>query len=683
MRCTLYMFISLLLTACGGGGGGGTTTHFVTGDAGSGGTIFPSDVTVDDGDMASFTVSANAGFEINTVSGCGGNLVGNSYITDAITSDCTVTASFSLTSSGGVPATPALPVLNFTAVKNFHFSWVDVADATHYKLLENPNGISGFSQAGGDIAQGVQSIDHIVPLFKRLNASYILQSCNASGCTDSTTLSASASLLSAIGYFKASNTEVDDAFGVSVELSGDGDTLAVGAIFEDSDATGINGNEGNENLLWNENYNSGAVYVFTRDGADWTQQAYVKASNTDVGDRFGWAISLNENGNTMAVGAYAEHSDADGIDGDQNDETAIESGAVYVFTRSGNDWSQLAYIKASNSGTQDRFGYALSLNDDGNTLAVGAYAERSDAEGINGDQNNDLASASGAVYVFTRTGVSWVQQAYVKASNTGSGDNFGWDVSLSGDGNTLAVGANNEASMAAGINGDQLDNSTPGAGAVYVFTRSGTAWSQQAYLKDSRLGWNISFGHSLSLSGDGATLAVGATGEDSNAIGINNDENNNLATDSGAVYVFTRSSGNWSQQAYVKASNTDASDQFGFTVSLSNGGNTLAVGAPGEASNTTVMNGDETDDSAILSGAAYLFVRSGGITSGASWQQQTYIKASNSGVLDSFGGSVDLSNDGTSLAVSSSSEDSDATGVDGDQGNNAILGSGSGAVYLY
>jgi len=670
------------MVACGGGSGdgGATITHIVTGDADSGGTIFPSSVLVDNSDTTSFTLSANVDFEIDMVTGCAGSLVGDIYTTGAITSDCTVTASFSLISSGVVPVTAALPILSFSAVKNFRFDWTDVSDATHYRLMENPDGVSGFLQVGSDIAQGMEGVDHVVPLYKRLNAVYILQSCNASGCIDSVTLAVSASLVSAIGYFKASNTEVDDAFGVSVELSGDGNTLAIGAIFEDSDATGINGDQGNESLLWNENYNSGAVYVFTRDGVNWSQQAYVKASNTDIGDRFGWAISLNDDGNTMAVGAYAEHSDADGIDGDQNDESAIESGAVYVFTRSGSDWSQQAYVKASNSDTQDRFGYALSLNGDGSTLAVGAYAERSKAMGINGDQGDNTLS-SGAVYVFTRTAGNWAQQAYVKASNTGIGDNFGWDVSLSGNGNTLAVAANREASMAAGINGDETDDSTPGAGAVYVFTRNGTVWDQQSYIKDSRIGWNINFGYSVSLSGDATTLAVGAKDEASNAIGINNDENNSLAGGSGAVYVFTFSSDSWAQQAYVKASNTGTGDQFGFKVSLSNDGNTLAVGAGSEGSNAIGFNGDETDDSAIISGAVYLFVRSGGITSGASWQQQTYIKASNTGAIDSFG-FVDLSNDGNSLVVGAGSEGSDATGVDGDQGN-SIMGSNSGAAYLY
>src|SRR6185503_8886711 len=140
------------------------------------------------------------------------------------------------------------------------------------------------------------------------------------------------------------------------------------------------------------------------------------------------------------------------------------SGAVYVFTRAGSGWAQQAYIKASNPGQSDKFGYAVSLSQDGNTLAVSAYFESSAAKGVNGNQNDRSIQAAGAVYVFTRAGTRWTQQAYVKASNTGElgkgeeptdGDQFGFSIGLSADGNTLAAGAISEDSGAKGINGDQ------------------------------------------------------------------------------------------------------------------------------------------------------------------------------------------------------------------------------------
>ena len=169
------------------------------------------------------------------------------------------------------------------------------------------------------------------------------------------------------------------------------------------------------------------------------------------------------------------------------------------------------YLKASNTRADDWFGRSVSLY--GDTLAVGANA----------------------VYVFVRSGSQWSQQAYLKASNTGAYNDFGSSVSLYGD--TLAVGADGEASNATGVNGNQADNSAPSSGAVYVFARSGSQWSQQAYLKASNTGAYDFFGSSVSLSGD--TLAVGARREDSNATGVNGNQADNSAQDSGAGYVFS------------------------------------------------------------------------------------------------------------------------------------------------
>jgi hypothetical protein len=214
---------------------------------------------------------------------------------------------------------------------------------------------------------------------------------------------------------------------------------------------------------------------------------------------------------------------------------AFHSGAAYVFTRSGSTWSQQAYVKASNTGTDDAFGGALALSDDGNTLAVGAIGEASSSTGIN-SAPNELAADAGAVYVFTRSAGTWSQQAYVKASNSGAGDFFGWPVALSGDGNTLAVGSEFEDGSGTGI-GSTPDDSAFQAGAAYVFTRSGSTWSQQAYVKASNTGANDGFGKRLALSGDGDTLAVGAAGEASGSTGIGGTPNES-SPGAGAVYLY-------------------------------------------------------------------------------------------------------------------------------------------------
>src|ERR1041384_4603400 len=156
--------------------------------------------------------------------------------------------------------------------------------------------------------------------------------------------------------------------------------------------------------------------------------------------------------------------------------------------RSGGTWTQQTYVKASNASANDLFGAAVALSADGGTLAVGALGEASAATGIAGDQANNAAPDAGAAYVFVRSGTSWVQQAYVKASNAGEGDFFGVSLSLSADGNTLAVGAPREDSASSGINGEPLDDTAVDAGAAYVFVRSASTWSQQSYVKASNTG---------------------------------------------------------------------------------------------------------------------------------------------------------------------------------------------------
>ncbi|HEY6361165.1 MAG TPA: FG-GAP repeat protein, partial [Vicinamibacterales bacterium] len=128
--------------------------------------------------------------------------------------------------------------------------------------------------------------------------------------------------------------------------------------------------------------------------------------------------------------------------------------------------SAIRYLKVSNPGEDDKLGagdpligVTLAMSADGNTLAVSAISEDSGTTGVDGRQQDESAWDSGAAYLFVRTGNTWTQQAYIKASNTQSSDRFGFSLALSGDGNTLAVGAPHEDGGARGINGDQADNS--------------------------------------------------------------------------------------------------------------------------------------------------------------------------------------------------------------------------------
>jgi hypothetical protein len=388
-------------------------------------------------------------------------------------------------------------------------------------------------------------------------------------------------------------------------------------------------------------------------------------ANGNYSDRFGYSVSIS--GDTIVVGATGDDSNATGVNGDQNNNRAPDSGAAYVFVRHGSRWTQQAYLKASNTGEGDYFGISVSIS--GDTIVVGALFESSNATGVNGDQNNDNSSQSGAAYVFVREGTAWTQQAYLKASNTGAVDLFGCSVSISGD--TIVVGAYQEDSSATGVFGDQNKDDAPNSGAAYVFVREGTTWNQQAYLKASNTEEYDSFGYSVSISGD--TIVVGAYQEDSSATGVFGDQNDNTATGSGAAYVFVRHGELWTPHAYLKASNTARDDTFGCSVSIS--GDTIVVGAAGEASNATGVNGDQNNDNSSQSGAAYVFIKFGEL-----WIQQAYLKASNTEAGDHFGYSVSISGD--TIVVGAYLEDSNATGVNGDQNKNDALESGAAYVFV-
>jgi hypothetical protein len=457
-------------------------------------------------------------------------------------------------------------------------------------------------------------------------------------------------------YLKASNTDAGDFFGESIAISGD--TVVVGASWEASSATGVNGDQTDGTAPL-----AGAAYVFTRTGGAWTQQAYLKASNTDGHDHLGRSVAIS--GDTIVVGAVGESSGATGVNGDQTDNSVRNAGAVYVFSRTGATWTQQAYVKASNPGVDDFFGQSVAIS--GDTIVVGADGEASSATGVDGDQGDNNSPRAGAAYVFVRTDGVWRQQAYLKASNTGTQDAFGSHVAIAGD--TIVVGAYGEDSDATGVNADPANDNAPDSGAAYVFVREGGIWTQQAYLKASNTGAFDAFGSSVALAGD--TIVIGAPGEDSSATGVDGEEADNSAGAAGAAYVFTRTGVSWAQHAYVKASNTGARDAFGGSVALDRGA--LVVGALAEGSGATGVNGDQTDDSAPTAGAAYLFTQSGG-----TWTQQAYLKASNTEAHDAFGFRVAVA--GGTIVSSAPREASNATGVNGDQSNNDA--DESGAAYV-
>ena len=300
----------------------------------------------------------------------------------------------------------------------------------------------------------------------------------------------------------ASDAAAGDQFGVSVAISGD--TVLVGA----GHAT-VGGNAG-----------AGAAYVFTRTGTTWTQQQKLTASDAAAGDQFGHAVALD--GDTALVGANFK------LVG-----TYAHAGVAYVFTRTGTTWTPQQELTADDAAAMDMFGTSVAL--DGDTALVGAEFK------LVGTYTH-----AGAAYVFTRSGAVWTQQqALTAGSDAAAGDLFGSSVALSGD--TALVGAAKKT-----VNGSSI------AGAAYVFTSSGTTWTQQAKLTASDAGANDQFGQAVALDGD--TALVGAPGKTVGGSG-----------GVGAAYVFTRSGTAWTQQWRMVASDGAASDSFGTSVALSEG----------------------------------------------------------------------------------------------------------------
>ncbi len=448
-------------------------------------------------------------------------------------------------------------------------------------------------------------------------------------------------------YRKASHPGAGEQFGHSVALWDD--TLAVGAYHEGSAACGVLEEDPDDSDAADD---SGAVYIFRRAGTSWAQEAYIKASNATAYAEFGVSVALW--GDTLAVGARGEGSDTRGIiQGTQpstDNGASRESGAVYVYRRGvGGAWSQEAYIKASNNGARDEFGQRVALRDD--TLVVGAPQEDSSATGVNGAEENDLATNSGAVYVYRREQGTWDKEAYLKPSSTHDWDKFGVSVALGLD--VLAVGAFLEDGGSTGVGGNPDIAGAPDSGAAYVFRRVGSDWAQEAYLKASNTGEGDEFGHGVAIDGD--TLVVGAPRENSSA--ASDDE---AACDSGAVYVFRHQDGAWMQAAYLKAPGTHAGDTFGRGLALA--GDTLAVGAYEDDRVSEVDACSPANDGIDEGGALHVFQRAGGV-----WAHAARIEADGRAAGDQLGWSVALW-DGALVAGASRHDDG---------------ASDSGAVYVF
>lgn len=299
-----------------------------------------------------------------------------------------------------------------------------------------------------------------------------------------------------------------DDFGHAVAL--DGDTALIGA--PGRDAPPFLGN-------------SGAVHVFIREAAGWSEQTVLLAPDAGEGDSFGSALALD--GDTALVGAYLDDTTA-----------GKDAGSAHVFTRDGSSWSSQALLHAGDSAAQDQFGISVAIS--GATALIGAEFDDT-AAGID----------AGSAYVFAKKGKQWVRQAKLQPGDAAGDDQFGHAVAL--DGNTAVVGAVGRASS--GISEE---------GAAYVFSRRGSAWNEDARLDPGDLANGDRFGQSVAVSK--STILVGAEMDDTPA-GI----------DTGSVHVFFRGKAGWSRIAGLTAPDAAPDSRFGCAVAIS--GTSAVVGA--------------------------------------------------------------------------------------------------------
>lgn len=505
-------------------------------------------------------------------------------------------------------------------------------------------------------------------------------------------------------YVKASNTGAYDRFGRAVAISGD--YAVVGADGEDNYSTSIVNTDNASITDGGTSSSAGAAYIFKRDSSTgiWTQDAYLKAANADQDDSFAYSLAIS--GDYIIVGAYGESNSTRTIINTDNavstdNNSASGSGAAYIFKRdsSTGNWSQDAYLKAANAGGTDNFGHSVSIS--GAYAIVGANLEDSTATSIDNTDDPSMtdiggASSSGAAFIYKRDTSSgnWQQDAYLKAPNTGSNDQFGFSVAINGD--YAIVGAyfedNNVTSI---INTDNPTITESGtindSGAAYIFKRDSSTgdWSLDAYLKASNAGSGDQFGCSVAVSGDFAI--VGAYSEGNDSTSINNTDNVSIvdsgtASGSGAAYIFRRdsSTGDWLQDAYLKASNAASNDIFGISVAMY--GDYAVVGAYLEDnSSTSINNTDNTSindlGTAASAGAVYVFKRS---SSSGEWLQDAYLKASNTGAGDNF--AVGLAISGSYIVVGAELEDNSSTSINNTDSASITEGGtadDSGAAYIF
>ena len=342
-------------------------------------------------------------------------------------------------------------------------------------------------------------------------------------------------------------------------------------------------------------------------------------------DQYGRSTAVSADGTYVVVGA----------------PSASGSGGAYVYVKSGTAWELQQKLSAP-AISGGAMGYTASISADGGYVVLGAY------------NSQGYASGQGAVYIWARTESAWTLQATLVASVPAANDLFGYSaVGISGLGDAVVAGARGHSTNATGA------ASLAGAGAVFVYARTNAAWTLQQKLVPLDRAAGDDFGASTSVSNDGTVAIVGAPLNATNAAG-----GASLAG-AGAVYIFAKSAGVWSQTQKIVAADRAAGDRFGASVSISGNGLYAIVGSH---MNKTDANGTAT---LVQAGAVYIFSRPIG---GTIWTQQAKVVAFDRATDDFLGSAVSISGDGRYALAGAYGSDTNATG-----GATLAL---AGAVYL-
>jgi hypothetical protein len=371
-------------------------------------------------------------------------------------------------------------------------------------------------------------------------------------------------------YLKGSQLQAHHEFGTSVAISGDGSTIAVAAQL--SSLAFVAAPEAPD----------AQVYVFHRDADTWVERAIVTPEVSDQGDGFGFSLALNDDGTTLVAGAPAEQSGASGIDGDAADNSVTLAGAAYVFARSGDTWSQQAYLKSNNPQYLTGFGLHLAIDGSGNRVAVAAQGEpASDPE------TGDVLATAGAVYVFERTGTTWQLGGKLQAAYVGSDGNFGKQVALSRNGKVLAA-----------VSWDQSHEGEAQAlfdapyDSLNVFERDGDSWLLRARVRDVE---KTALDGCMAISDDGSLILTSDTVADT------------TARDTGLGYSFLRTGNDWAYSEWFRPINPQSSDTFGASCAVSGDGATIVFGAPGTRASLASNIDAPANDSAAQTGGVFVY----------------------------------------------------------------------------